>query len=66
MKRLLAVCTLAFLLAGCSWIERQNIDVCLDWKGRHVCVGRKDGVWTVSGAVDKKDEDEVIASLGGN
>ena len=63
---MLRVCVafLALGLGGCSWFERQNIDICVDYKGRHVCVGRKDGVWVFSADLNKQEQDEIIAGLG--
>lgn len=61
------VCVAAFLvlsLAGCSWLEKQNIDVCVDYKGRHVCVGRKDGKWLFSADVTADEQADIIARLG--
>lgn len=65
MKRLCMVIAL-LALSGCSWLAKQNIDVCVDYKGRHVCVGRKDGAWVFSADANLKDneKDEIIAGLG--
>jgi len=62
--RWLCIGSLVFILCGCSWFEKQNIDICVDYKGRHVCVGRKDGVWVFSADLNKSEQDEIIASLG--
>ena len=63
---MLRVCVafLALAIGGCGWLEKQNIDVCVDYKGRHVCVGRKDGVWVFSADLNKKEQEEIIAGLG--
>jgi len=63
------VCALAAFLAlipltGCEWLQKQNIDICVDYKGRHVCVGRKDGAWTFSADLSKEEQNEIIAGLG--
>lgn len=34
------------LVTGCEWLQKQDVQVCVEYKGRHVCVGRHDGVWT--------------------
>lgn len=67
MRYVLAV-VLALGMGGCAWLEKQNIDICVDYKGRHVCVGRKDGAWVFSADANLKPEekDEIIAGLGGN
>lgn len=55
---------LALGMGGCSWLEKQNIDVCVDYKGKHVCVGRKDGTWIFSADLKRDEQDEIIAGLG--
>lgn len=60
----ICVAFLALAMGGCSWLQSQNIDICVDYKGRHVCVGRKDGQWTFSADLNKQEQDEIIAGLG--
>lgn len=57
---------LALGMGGCSWLAKQNIDICVDYKGKHICVGRKDGAWTFSTELKQEEKDEIIAGLGGN
>lgn len=47
MKALLAV-LLALSMAGCAWLGSQDFDICTEYKGHHVCVGRLNGRWTFS------------------
>ena len=68
---MMRICVLALLsvflslpTVGCSWLEKQNVDVCVDYKGRHVCVSRKDGKWTFSADLNKEEQAEIIESLG--
>ena len=56
---------LALSIGGCSWLAQQNIDICVDYKGRHVCVGRKDGAWTFSADLSPEEQEEIISGLGG-
>ena len=49
---------------GCSWLEKQNVDICVDYKGKHVCVGRKDGTWIFSADLKKEEQEEIVAGLG--
>ena len=60
----ICIALLALGIGGCAWLEKQNIDICVDYKGRHVCIGRKDGVWTFSVDLDQEEKDEIIAGLG--
>ena len=64
---MLRVCIalLAFGIGGCGWLAKQTIDVCVDYKGRHVCVGRKDGTWTFSGDLTPEEQDEILSGLSG-
>lgn len=67
---MLRICFLVVVLAlagggtGCSWLEKQNVDICVDYKGKHICVGRQDGKWIFSTKLEKQEEDEIIAGLG--
>lgn len=61
---LVATALLLLSFCGCTWLASQNVDVCVDYKGRHVCVGRKDGAWTFSVDLNKNERDDIIASLG--
>ena len=60
----ICVAFLALAMGGCGWLEKQNIDICVDYKGEHVCVGRKDGAWTFSAELSQQEKDEIIAGLG--
>lgn len=55
----------AFFKAVGAWAEAQNIDVCMEYKGNHVCVGRKDGAWTFSADLSPEEQREIIIRLGG-
>ena len=65
MKNFLIVAFL--LLSSCTWLEKQNLDLCVDYHGRHICVGRKDGAWTVAAndgnGLTDQERSEIIKSL---
>lgn len=56
------------MLGGCSWLEKQNVDICVVYRGKHVCVGRTDGRWVVSAndgtPLTLEERDEIISKLG--
>lgn len=58
------IASLALMLCGCEWLQRQNIDFCVDYKGQHICVGRKDGKWVFSADLDAAAQEEIIRSIG--
>lgn len=60
----LLLCLVAFLPVSCSWLEAQDIDVCVEYKGKHVCVGRKGGQWTFSAGLAPEEQTDIIKSLG--
>lgn len=52
-------------LSGCSWLAKQDFDLCVDYKGKHVCVSRTGGIWKFgNGIVTKEEEDDIKKSLG--
>ena len=48
---------------GCAWFEKQEFHACVDYKGKRICVGRKDGAWVFSADLKKEEQDEIIAGL---
>ena len=57
---------LALMLSGCSWLAAQDFEVCTDYKGYHVCVGRSGGAWTfkTDRPLSPEDEDEIKRQVG--
>lgn len=62
------IASLAFMLAGCAWLEKQNVDICVVYRGKHVCVGRLDGKWVISAndgtPLSLDERNEIISKLG--
>ncbi len=64
-----ALLLLVLGLSGCGFLESVAVDVCVDYKGQHVCVGRANGLWTFTAdlkPLSTLEEDEIILSLGGS
>jgi len=64
-----AFIALLMLVCGCEVLQEIAVDVCVDYKGQHVCVGRTNGNWTFTADLRPltiSEENEIILSLGGN
>lgn len=55
MARFMLALALCAALSGCkffeavgAWAAKQDVQVCVEYKGRHFCAGRQDGQWTFS------------------
>ena len=59
------ICVMLVCLAftGCSWLEKQNAEVCVVYKGRQICAKRIDGVWSFSAELSKEEKDQIIKDL---
>lgn len=68
IRRAAVAVLLALSLAGCSWLERQEFDVCVDVHGKHVCVGRHNGKWALTAAspLTPDEEAEALEKAGGS
>ena len=63
MIRLCFVAVLALGMGGCSWLEKQNAEVCVVYKGRQICAKRVDGVWSFSADLSKDEQDQIINDI---
>ena len=63
MKRILALLVVLVFLGGCSWLEKQNAEFCVVYKGRQICATRKDGVWSFSADLTKEEQEAIVRDI---
>lgn len=59
----LALALSILLLAGCSWLSTQSVEVCVLYKGKKICASKVDGKWSFNVALTPDEEKEIVEGL---